>query len=154
MPDYSLNWTARSNAIHGGRRCQCCSLPTRGYPSRSRGPFGLKSAMEHWPSGSDAIQSTEHSAKYPFLCTCWYINLFLFVLPCCEYSFVYVVYIIRIWTTGHHNVIIWIFQSTIVCNANTLTNSHRDAYNNTYLHYCIWIWALRNKKAYCVISAS
>ena len=27
-------------------------------------PFGLKSAMEHWPSGTDARQSAKESAKY------------------------------------------------------------------------------------------
>ena len=45
-PDYSLNWTARSCAIQGRQRCQCCNLPTRRWPSQSRRPFGLKSAME------------------------------------------------------------------------------------------------------------
>ena len=29
-------------------------------PSRSRGPFSLKSAIEHWPSGTDARQSAEN----------------------------------------------------------------------------------------------
>ena len=43
MPDYSLNWTARSSAIQGvkGR-----SSPTRRWTSRSWGPYGLKSAIE------------------------------------------------------------------------------------------------------------
>ena len=56
MPDYSLHWTARSSAI---QRCQCCSSPIWRWPSRSQGPFSLKSAMEHWPSGTDAWQSAE-----------------------------------------------------------------------------------------------
>ena len=43
MPDYSLNWTARSSAIQGGQRCQWCSSPTQQWPSRSRRPFDLKS---------------------------------------------------------------------------------------------------------------
>ena len=59
MTDYSLNWTARSSAIRGWQRCQCCSSPTRRWASRSRGPFGLKSAMEHWLFGADARHSTE-----------------------------------------------------------------------------------------------
>ena len=59
MPDYSLNWKARSSAIQGWQRCQWCSPPTRRWPSRSRRPFGLKSAQEHWPSGTDARQSAE-----------------------------------------------------------------------------------------------
>ena len=45
MPDYSLNWTARSSAIQKWQRCQCCR-----WPSRSR---------EHWLSGTDARQSAE-----------------------------------------------------------------------------------------------
>ena len=45
MPDYSLNWTARSNAIHGGQRCQSCSSHTQKWPSQSRRPYGLKSAF-------------------------------------------------------------------------------------------------------------
>ena len=36
MPDYSLNWTAKSSAIQGGQRCQCCSSPTRRWLSQSR----------------------------------------------------------------------------------------------------------------------
>ena len=68
MPDYSLNWTARSSAIQGWQKCQCCSLSTRRWPSQSRrGAFSLKSAMEHWPSGTDARQSAEQSAKIPTL---------------------------------------------------------------------------------------
>ena len=46
MLDYSLNMTARS--IQGWQRCQWCNSPTRRWPSRSREPFGLKSAIEHW----------------------------------------------------------------------------------------------------------
>ena len=63
MPDYSLNWTARSSALQGGKRCPCCSSPNQRWPSRSQGPFGLKSALEHWISGTDARQSAEQSAK-------------------------------------------------------------------------------------------
>ena len=47
MPDYSLNWTAKSSAIQEWQRCQCCSSSTRRWPCRIRGPFGLKSAIEH-----------------------------------------------------------------------------------------------------------
>ena len=47
IPDYSLNWTARSSGIQGWQRCQSCSLPTRRWTSRSWRPFGLKSAKEH-----------------------------------------------------------------------------------------------------------
>ena len=57
MPKYSLNWTARPSAIQGWQRCLWCSPPTRRWPSRSLGPFGLKSATEHWLSGTDARQS-------------------------------------------------------------------------------------------------
>ena len=46
MPYYSLNWTARSSAIHGWQSCQWCSSSTRKRPSRNRGPFDLKSVME------------------------------------------------------------------------------------------------------------
>ena len=53
MPDYCLNWIARSNAIQEWLRCQWCSSPTRRCPNRSRGPFGHKSAMEHWPFGTN-----------------------------------------------------------------------------------------------------
>ena len=35
MLGYSLNWTARSRAIHGGQRCQSCSSPTRRWPNRN-----------------------------------------------------------------------------------------------------------------------
>ena len=45
IPDYSLNWTARSSAIRRWQKCQWCSSPTRRWPSRSRRPFGLKSAF-------------------------------------------------------------------------------------------------------------
>ena len=50
MPDYSLNWT---------QRCQWCSSPIWRWLSRSQGPFGLNSTMEHGPSITDARQSTE-----------------------------------------------------------------------------------------------
>ena len=43
IPDYSLNWTARSSAIQRWEKCQWCSSPTRKWPSRSRGLFSLKS---------------------------------------------------------------------------------------------------------------
>ena len=55
---YSLNWTARSSAIPWWQRCQWYSSPTQRGPSRSRRPFGLKSAMELWPSGTDAKQAS------------------------------------------------------------------------------------------------
>ena len=32
MPDYSLNWTARTSAIQRWQRCQRCSSPTRRRP--------------------------------------------------------------------------------------------------------------------------
>ena len=44
MPDYSLNWIAKSSAM---QRCQCCSSPTRKRPSRSCGPFGLAWSIDH-----------------------------------------------------------------------------------------------------------
>ena len=56
MLDYSLNWTARSSAIQRWQRCQRCSSP-----SQSRGHFSLKSAIEHWPSGTDARQSADRA---------------------------------------------------------------------------------------------
>ena len=59
MPDYSVNWTARSRAIQGWQRFQWCSSLTWRWPRRSHGPFGLKSAIEHWPSSMDPRQSTE-----------------------------------------------------------------------------------------------
>ena len=45
MPDYSLNRTARTSAAQGRQRCQHCSSP-----SRSQGPFSLKSAI--WQQNS------------------------------------------------------------------------------------------------------
>ena len=45
-----------SSAIQGW---QWCSSPIQRWPSRSWGPFDFKSAMEHWPSGTDARQSAE-----------------------------------------------------------------------------------------------
>ena len=42
MPDYSLNWTARSSDI---QTCQGWSSPTQMWSRRRRGPFGLKSAF-------------------------------------------------------------------------------------------------------------
>ena len=45
MPDYSLNWTARSSAIKGWQRCHWCSLPIRRWSSQSWRPFGLKSVF-------------------------------------------------------------------------------------------------------------
>ena len=59
MPDYRLNWTARSSVIQSLKRWQWCSLPTRRWPSWSRGSYSLKSAIEHWPSSTDARQSAE-----------------------------------------------------------------------------------------------
>ena len=45
VPDYSLNWTARSGTIQRGQKCQWCSPPTRRWPSRNWRPYGLKSAF-------------------------------------------------------------------------------------------------------------
>ena len=41
----TLNWTTRSSPIRWWQRCQCCSSPTRRWLSRSRGPYGFKSAF-------------------------------------------------------------------------------------------------------------
>ena len=71
LPDYSLNWTARSSAIQGRQRYQWCNSPTWRWPSQSRGPFDLKSAMEFWPSGTNARQFAEkplHKAKADQAC--------------------------------------------------------------------------------------
>ena len=46
MSDYSLNWT-RSSVIQGRQTSQWCRSPSRRWPSRSWGHFGLKSAIEH-----------------------------------------------------------------------------------------------------------
>ena len=62
MPEHSLNWTTASSAIQGWQRCQWCNSPTQRWPSRIRRPFGLKSAMEDWPSGTNARQSAKKSA--------------------------------------------------------------------------------------------
>ena len=59
MPDYCLNWIARSSAIQGWKRCQWCCSPTRKCSTQNWRPFGLKFVMEHWPSGMDARQSAE-----------------------------------------------------------------------------------------------
>ena len=59
MPHYSLNWTARSSSIQGWKRCQWCSSPSRRWPSRSWGPFDIKSPMELWPSGTVVRQCAE-----------------------------------------------------------------------------------------------
>ena len=53
MPDYRLNRT-RSSAL---QRCQWCSSPTRRWPSRSWGPFGLKYAIEHWQMPDSPLKS-------------------------------------------------------------------------------------------------
>ena len=63
MPDHGLNWTALSSAIQGWQRCQLYWSLTWRRPSLSRRPFGLKSAMEHWPSSTNARQSADQSAK-------------------------------------------------------------------------------------------
>ena len=58
MPDYSLNWTAKSSAIQEGQRCQCCSSPTRRWPSRCWSPFDLESAIDFdTSSGTNARRS-------------------------------------------------------------------------------------------------
>ena len=59
MPNYRLNWTARSTATQRWQRCQCWSLPSWKSPRQSQEPFGIKAAMEHWLSGTDARQSAE-----------------------------------------------------------------------------------------------
>ena len=59
MPDFSLNWTAKSSAIQGWQRCLWCSSTTRRWPSWGRRPFGLKFAMELWLPETDARQSAE-----------------------------------------------------------------------------------------------
>ena len=41
MPDYNLNWTARSSALQGLQRCLWYSQPTQRWPNWRRGPFGL-----------------------------------------------------------------------------------------------------------------
>ena len=74
MPGYSLNWTARSTAI---QRCQWCSSPTQRWSSWSQWPSGLRSAIEHWQSGTDAGQSAEkplhilEMSKYNFWGHSW-----------------------------------------------------------------------------------
>ena len=45
MPDYSLNWTARSSAIQGWQWCQRCSSPTQMWLSWSQSPYSLKSVF-------------------------------------------------------------------------------------------------------------
>ena len=62
IPDYSLNWTARSSAIQVWQRCQWWGSPTRRWSGRTKGPFGLKSAIEHWPAGADARMSAENAS--------------------------------------------------------------------------------------------
>ena len=58
MPVYSLNWSA----IQGGHTCQCCSSPTRRWPSRSRGIFGRESAIDFdTPSGTNARRPSQVS---------------------------------------------------------------------------------------------
>ena len=46
IPAYSLNWTARSSAIEGEQRCQCCSSSTQRWPSWNQGPFSLESTID------------------------------------------------------------------------------------------------------------
>ena len=54
MPDYCLNWTARSSAIQGGTKASMLQLTHQkvARPSWNRGPFSLKSAIEHWQSST------------------------------------------------------------------------------------------------------
>ena len=59
MPDYSLNWIARSSAIQEGQRFQCCNSPTRRWPSQSWRPFGLESVIDfNTPSSMNARRSS------------------------------------------------------------------------------------------------
>ena len=44
--DYSLNWTARSSAMQGWKRCLWCSSPSHWWPSRSGG--GLSASGLPW----------------------------------------------------------------------------------------------------------
>ena len=65
MPDYSLNWTARSSAIQGWQRCQWCSLPTQGWPSRNWRLFSLESAIgSNISSGTNAKTAQLRPGKY------------------------------------------------------------------------------------------
>ena len=74
MPDFSLNWTARSSAIKGGQRCQRCSLHTQSWPCRSRGPFSLESAIDlDTPSSTNARRSS--SAEGELFMSHWSIPL-------------------------------------------------------------------------------
>ena len=66
MPDYSLNWTARSSAIQRWQRCQCCSLLTWKWPNRSREPFGLL-GMDHFSK----LQLTHPKVAQPKPGTFW-----------------------------------------------------------------------------------
>ena len=63
--DYSLNWTAKSSAIQGWRRCQYCSPPTRRWPNRNWGPFGPKSTMEQKPFGTNVRQQITYLSLSP-----------------------------------------------------------------------------------------
>ena len=59
MPDYILNWTARSSTIQRGQRCQWCSSLPRRWPSQNRGAF--RAQVCHWALATDAKQSAEKS---------------------------------------------------------------------------------------------
>ena len=55
MPNYSLNWTARSSVIQAWQKCQWYSSPTRRWPNQSREPFDLESTIDiRYASGTNA----------------------------------------------------------------------------------------------------
>ena len=59
MPDYSLNWTARSSTIQGWQRCQWCNYPIRKGAQPKPESFGFKSAIENWLFGTEVRKSAE-----------------------------------------------------------------------------------------------
>ena len=65
---------------------------------------------------------------FPFLCACWYINLFLFVLLSFEYSFVCVVYIVCFSIMSHHKL----WEQHYSANNPTSPVQRQDAVKRTY----------------------
>ena len=61
MPDYNLNRTARSSAIQRWQRCQCCSLITWRWRSRSRSPIFVSASYQTALDPQSMTRETNYS---------------------------------------------------------------------------------------------
>ena len=68
MAGYSLNYTARSCAIHRGQRCQFCCSPTRKWPSPKQVVF--RPRICHWfryPIQYECQTARQNPGKYIYI---------------------------------------------------------------------------------------